>query len=203
MTSRPTGRQRPLADRKARQPGEGTRLPRDKGSPERQRCPPPPARSRRREKPIAWRRERARKDLDDLRAPTRAVGQSRQPCRAGNRRWPNPGVACLPSISRCGRRCLPLDDPYPPIGAACGSTGITSSGAQIRMLWCSWHTVGGQIARRLMPDASQRLVTWWRGVLAGPDRPGPEVRVAQESAHEPGQSADAAPVVVPQRRHQP
>jgi hypothetical protein len=46
------------------------------------------------------------------------------------------------------------------------------------------------------------LVTWWRGVLAELHRPRLELG-AQESAHEPGGSADAAPVVVPQRRDQP
>ncbi len=31
----------------------------------------------------------------------------------------------------------------------------------------------------------------------------PQIRVAQETGHKLGRSADAAPVVVPQRRHQP
>jgi hypothetical protein len=39
-----------------------------------------------------------------------------------------------------------------------------------------------------MPDASQRLVTWCCGVLGQDDRPGLEVRVAQELADESGWS---------------
>jgi hypothetical protein len=44
---------------------------------------------------------------------------------------------------------------------------------------------------------------WWRGVVAGCYGSGPQITVAQESAREPGRPADAGPVVVPQRRHQP
>src|SRR6266576_3171512 len=54
-----------------------------------------------------------------------------------------------------------------------------------------------------MPTASEHLVTWWCGVLVEGHRPGLQIRVVQESAYEPGWSADAGPIVVPQRRHQP
>ena len=47
------------------------------------------------------------------------------------------------------------------------------------------------------------LMTWWRGVLAKGHRPRLQIRVAQDAVHQPGRSADAGPVVVPQCRHQP
>jgi hypothetical protein len=50
---------------------------------------------------------------------------------------------------------------------------------------------------------SVRLVTWWCGVFAEGHPPGLEIRVAQEPVDELGRTADAGPVVVPQRRHQP
>ena len=46
-------------------------------------------------------------------------------------------------------------------------------------------------------------MAWWRGVLAEGHLPCPQVRVAQEVVHKPARPADAAPVVVPQRRHEP
>src|SRR5262249_34508682 len=51
--------------------------------------------------------------------------------------------------------------------------------------------------------AHERLVTWWFGVLAEGHRPRLQIRTVQESVHEPYRSADAGPVVVPQRRNQP
>jgi hypothetical protein len=50
---------------------------------------------------------------------------------------------------------------------------------------------------------SQRLMTRRCGVLAEDDRPGLQTGVAQELVHQPGGSADAGPVVIPQRRNQP
>jgi hypothetical protein len=50
---------------------------------------------------------------------------------------------------------------------------------------------------------SGRLVTRWCGVFAEGHPSGLEIRVAQEPVDEPGRSADAGPVVIPQRRHQP
>jgi hypothetical protein len=44
---------------------------------------------------------------------------------------------------------------------------------------------------------SQRLMTWWRGVLTEGHRPSLQIRVVQEPVHEPGRSADAIPVIVP------
>ena len=52
---------------------------------------------------------------------------------------------------------------------------------------------------RPKPIASERLMTWWCGVLAEDHGPGLQIRVVQESAYEPGWSADAGPIVVPQR----
>jgi hypothetical protein len=52
---------------------------------------------------------------------------------------------------------------------------------------------------RPRPIASERLVTWGCGVLAEGHGPGLQIRVVQESAYEPGWSADAGPIVVPQR----
>src|ERR1700730_2793062 len=57
--------------------------------------------------------------------------------------------------------------------------------------------------RRCVRAPSDRLVTWRRGVLAEGHRPRLKIRVAQEAAYEDGGSADAGPVVVPQRRNQP
>jgi hypothetical protein len=50
---------------------------------------------------------------------------------------------------------------------------------------------------------SQRLVPWWCGVLAEGHRPRLQIGVTLDRVHEPSRSADAGPVVVPQRRHQP
>jgi len=50
---------------------------------------------------------------------------------------------------------------------------------------------------------SQRLMAGWCGVLAEGHRPCLQIGVTQESAHKRGRSAEAGPVVVPQRRNQP
>src|SRR5580704_9570391 len=51
--------------------------------------------------------------------------------------------------------------------------------------------------------SSECLVTWWRGVLTQGNLPRHQIGVAQEVAHQRGRAADAGPVVIPQRGHQP
>ena len=58
---------------------------------------------------------------------------------------------------------------------------------------------GWRAGRATPPDASWRLVTWWRGVLIEGNRPGLQAGVVQELPYQPGGPADAGPVVVPQR----
>ncbi len=90
---------------------------------------------------------------------------------------PDPGGRC---------RCRALPDPY---------RSASVRGGRDRR-----HA---QTSTTIQPKASVRLVTWWRGVFAEGHPPGLEIRVAQEPVDEPGRSADAGPVVIPQRRHQP
>ena len=51
--------------------------------------------------------------------------------------------------------------------------------------------------RRRPSLRSARFMTWRRGVLSKGHLPRPQIRMMQESVHEMGRSADAAPVVVP------
>ena len=53
------------------------------------------------------------------------------------------------------------------------------------------------------PTVSGLLVPGSGDILAEDHRPRVQIRMMQKSPHEAGRSANAGPVVVPQRRHQP
>src|SRR5258708_18899449 len=128
---------------------------------------------------------------------------------AVTKRWGAPGATSTLRRSDARRtgRTRPRATPRPrPTRGGTGTTNTAPPSPAVASLPSSARLAGGLrdgLCLSASKASSQRLVTWWRGVPAECHRSRLQIRVAQESVYEPGWPADAAPVVVPQRRHQP